>query len=126
MKLDHQRIINNLVDNGYTQSEIARTLDLSRQRVNQIINKQAHTARYKVNYAVKTGKIIKPKECSECNQAKRLEAHHPDHSKPYDIVWLCKPCHMEQHTYNTSGDLIKDGEDATYLLKDIKTKVIYP
>ena len=23
----------------------------------------------------------------------RLEAHHPDHSKPLQIIWLCNSCH---------------------------------
>jgi hypothetical protein len=35
-----------------------------------------------------------PAACSRCGDAtRRLERHHPDYSKPLEIVWCCKPCH---------------------------------
>ena len=33
-------------------------------------------------------------------RSKRLgvaHAHHEDYSKPYDVVWLCPPCHRNLH-----------------------------
>lgn len=51
-------------------------------------------ARAAVNWAVKSGKLMKPRICSLCGiLAARIEAHHRDYNKPLDIEWLCKPCH---------------------------------
>lgn len=50
-------------------------------------------ARYLVRLAIKTGKLIPLKNCEYCGIEKKLEAHHPDHSFPYLLVWLCKDCH---------------------------------
>ena len=59
--------------------------------------KRKHTkkteARYQLNLAVKRGDIIRPKKCSVCNKEKRITAHHPDYSKPLNVIWLCYECH---------------------------------
>jgi len=52
----------------------------------------------KVRYAVKTGKIIKPKKCEVCERETRVYAHHEDYNKVYDITWLCGSCHRKVHT----------------------------
>ena len=54
---------------------------------------QKSIARQELNCALKTGKIIKPKNCALCGKEKKLTAHHPDHSKPLDVIWLCYECH---------------------------------
>ena len=57
-----------------------------------------HLARSKTNGAIKSGNLIKPKECSKCGESKRLEAHHEDYNKPLEINWLCKGCHCKLHS----------------------------
>lgn len=56
--------------------------------------KRAHDA---VHYALKTGRLVKAKNCSECGEeTENLHAHHHNgYSKEHrlDIVWLCHPCH---------------------------------
>ena len=47
----------------------------------------------RLHYALKTGKIIKPKLCEKCHQYKKLQGHHPDYSKPLEVEWLCQQCH---------------------------------
>lgn len=50
-------------------------------------------ARYLVRQAIKTGKLVRPNECDYCLQIKPVDAHHPEHSQPFLLVWLCEPCH---------------------------------
>jgi len=48
--------------------------------------------------AVRDGKVIKADHCqheSGCTVIDRLEGHHPDYSKPLEVVWLCLTHHGE-------------------------------
>lgn len=64
---------------------------------------QAHSKVYQqVHSALCNGTLVKPDHCSECGwkvqgRKRRLVAHHPDYSKPLDVVWLCRPCHDAEH-----------------------------
>jgi len=50
-------------------------------------------ARAILNAAVKSGKIVKPTNCSKCGKLRKLSAHHDDYSKPLEVRWLCYECH---------------------------------
>ena len=53
-----------------------------------------HKARGYLSHAVRDGRIFKPSACSVCGDTKRrIEGHHPDYSKPLEVVWCCTPCH---------------------------------
>lgn len=54
----------------------------------------AHIA---VGNAIRAGRL-KREACFFCGSA-RAQAHHPDYSKPLDVVWLCSACHHLQHAY---------------------------
>lgn len=54
-------------------------------------------ARQAVHYAVRKGRLTKPKECSRCGGKQRIQAHHKDYEKPLDVVWLCEQCHRQEH-----------------------------
>ena len=47
--------------------------------------------------AVYSGKIVRPTECSSCGGSGRIEGHHKDYSRPYDVIWLCQKCHQNLH-----------------------------
>lgn len=47
-----------------------------------------------VNNAVRDGRIL-PMACWACGS--QAEAHHPDYSRPLDVVWLCKHHHRAAH-----------------------------
>lgn len=41
---------------------------------------------------------IKPNGCSRCTKkTQTLQRHHPDYSKPKEILWLCTKCHGIEH-----------------------------
>lgn len=48
-------------------------------------------------YAVKTGKLERPNQCSRCSKECIPHAHHEDYTKPYDVIWLCSFCHFKLH-----------------------------
>ena len=51
-------------------------------------------ARAKLIYHLGKGRIVKqPCRCG----AENVQAHHPDYSKPLDVVWLCPGCHGMEH-----------------------------
>jgi uncharacterized OB-fold protein len=52
-------------------------------------------ARFAVHNATTRGKLMK-KPCEVCG-ADKVEAHHPDYSKPLDVVWLCRKHHAVTH-----------------------------
>ena len=47
-----------------------------------------------LGHAVRSGKV-RPQPCWVCGS--KAEAHHPDYQRPTDVVWLCRPHHMQAH-----------------------------
>lgn len=54
--------------------------------------------RRKTNMRVQRGLLVR-KPCEVCNEIK-VQAHHDDYRKPYDVRWLCRPHHLEFHKLN--------------------------
>lgn len=54
-------------------------------------------ARMLVQYAVEIGILMKPTNCSKCLKECKPEGHHPDYSKPLEVIWLCRECHNKEH-----------------------------
>lgn len=50
-------------------------------------------ARSLVRRAIKSGKLIPLEECEFCDSRSKVEGHHPDHSRPFLLLYLCKDCH---------------------------------
>jgi hypothetical protein len=57
-------------------------------------------ARIAVGNALRRGQLHRAAECFFCGAGERLQAHHPDYSKPFDVFWLCSTCHGKLHTVN--------------------------
>ncbi len=49
---------------------------------------------------LRDGKLIRPSQCECCGSECKPQAHHCDYSKPTDVMWLCKSCHVEWHKHN--------------------------
>jgi hypothetical protein len=79
---------------------LAERLGVSRQRADQLLNREKHHARSTLYVAVKTGKVIRPERCQRCNEIAPLEAHHGDYAKPLDVVWVCTSCHVVIHPHH--------------------------
>ena len=50
-----------------------------------------------VNMRQRRGTIIVPNCCQKCGTTGRLDKHHDDYSRPGDVIFLCRSCHMKQH-----------------------------
>lgn len=84
----------------YKQYELIRKEYPHRKEVKLLYQKkhrlqypEKYIARAKVNNGLRYGKIEK-KKCMVCKNPK-TEAHHPDYSKPLEVVWLCRKHHNE-------------------------------
>lgn len=58
-------------------------------------NKLKIQARNKVKHLCRVGKMQRG-NCECCGQA-NAEAHHEDYTKPLDVRWLCRTCHIALH-----------------------------
>jgi len=56
-----------------------------------------HKVRRKLDWAVESGRMIRPEKCGECGGGGRIEAHHRDYDLPYEVEWLCTGCHGRRH-----------------------------
>jgi hypothetical protein len=52
-------------------------------------------ARNRVAYMLRIGKV-KRENCKICGLTKS-QAHHPDYSKPLEVIWLCSQHHKDLH-----------------------------
>jgi hypothetical protein len=90
--LDHVRARDRRYYRKYKDKQAAR------ERRTDVQAKRA--IRQAVYWAVRTGLIERPDRCARCGDSPpphRLHAHHPDYSKPLDVVWLCSLCHGKDH-----------------------------
>ena len=61
-----------------------------------------------IDKRIQRKRIVKPLVCSSCKCHSDVQAHHPDYSKPNEVIWLCRSCHHKLHYGNKSisGELI--------------------
>lgn len=75
--------------NAYSRATRPKHTELSPEE------RQKANARAYLNVYIRRGKIVRM-PCHVCGSPK-AEGHHHDYSKPLDVVWLCRPCHMAEH-----------------------------
>ncbi len=59
-------------------------------------NPDKYKAHYMVNNAVRAGKMTRAAVCERCNTEGKTEGSHDDYSKPFEVEWLCRPCHRKK------------------------------
>ena len=58
--------------------------------------------------------FITQKPCEKCG-SKNSQKHHDDYSKPLDVRWFCRPCHLKHHaTSSACGVHPRSTETARY------------
>lgn len=62
---------------------------------NNTTERKKQIARATAYHRLEAGIIVK-EPCRLCG-SEEVEMHHPDYSKPNDVVWLCCTCHDELH-----------------------------
>lgn len=40
---------------------------------------------------------IEVKPCAKCGREK-AEMHHENYAKPTEVIWLCRECHLKEHS----------------------------
>ena len=94
---DRNKHLIELCEKGYSQAEIARIFNISRQRVNQILS--SAKTKYGLNYLYIRGVARDSNKCRHCGSKKDLGVHH----KKYldvgldDLITLCTKCHFALH-----------------------------
>ena len=69
---------------------------------------ETYKARYPMKYAahvmvsnaVRDGHLVRQTKCDECGSTEKIEGHHDDYTKPFEIRWLCEKCHKAWHKHN--------------------------
>lgn len=63
-------------------------------RLHRKRNPQKVSARVKLEYAVKIGKLERL-PCQYCGDP-NSQAHHEDYADPLNVLWACRKCHIER------------------------------
>ena len=90
-------------DKAKSSTALAATLGVSRQRADQIMHPEKHSARKAVAVALRRGALERPSECSKCGLHCLPDAHHGDYERPLDVQWLCRACHTPLHQHRGRG-----------------------
>jgi len=69
------------------------------QRARRELEPEKYAARNALSNAVRGGRLVRSDTCAfgpdECEG--RIEGHHPDYSRPLDVLWLCMKHHSALH-----------------------------
>lgn len=63
-----------------------------------LANPEKIKVEHQLQKAVLRGQVLKSAACQTCGVTdNRIEGHHPDYSKPLEVIWLCRSCHQRLH-----------------------------
>lgn len=96
--LDGSRARSRAYSKKYAARQAAR---LEERWDDHLFKARAHCA---VQRALKSGALVRPEQCSRCDNRHRIEAHHDDYLRPLDVLWLCARCHKARHAELKASD----------------------
>lgn len=82
---------------AYLQSEHGKAQRAKTMRIQAERYPDRHKARTAFGNAVRDGKVIPWPVCAVPECCGKPQGHHPDYSRPLDVVWLCDAHHKEAH-----------------------------
>lgn len=82
---------------AYQETEAYKESHLSANNKYRNSHPLRNTARNAVNNAVRDKRLTPWPVCAVPDCICKPEAHHPDYSRPLDVVWLCDLHHKEAH-----------------------------
>jgi len=96
--LDHARYLRQREERLAAQKEYDQTPKRKQAAIERAsryreLFPEKNAARNAVHAAIQRGDMVR-RPCDQCGNPKS-EAHHPDYSKPLEVVWLCRPHHIE-------------------------------
>jgi len=85
-------------ESGYKQRPEVAERERRRSAERRKNEPEKYTAMSALNNAVRGGRVKKPAACYRCGVIDvKLQGHHSDYNKPFDVVWLCPGCHAALH-----------------------------
>ena len=84
-------------DQAYYRTPTGRGVKLRSSKKQRLKYPEKKKAAGILNRAVATGKLKRSVFCESCGSSAKTEGHHSDYSKPLEVEWLCKKCHVEVH-----------------------------
>lgn len=78
-----------------SREETRRTNERLRKRRFRRERPDVARAHQILTYAITSGQIQRPDNCSKCGCGCVPDGHHWDYSKPLEVEWLCHKCHAE-------------------------------
>jgi hypothetical protein len=79
----------------YQRSDRGKELQRKRSAIRRITEKDKVDARNELNRAINRGLVVRGR-CRDCDSTE-THGHHPDYSKPLDVIWLCPEHHIAEH-----------------------------
>jgi hypothetical protein len=79
----------------------ARRCEQSKRRHADPVEREKNKARWTTRRAIAVGKLVR-QPCEVCGET-RVDAHHDDYSKPFDVRWLCRLHHRQHHLQLTQA-----------------------
>ncbi len=96
-------------------SEHGRGMSRIRRAERYALNKERYKAKEMIERLVNKG-FIQRQPCTKCGNG-NSQGHHPDYSKPLEIVWLCQAHHSEEHR------LLRNSPDRKEKVMDLRDKI---
>jgi hypothetical protein len=95
--LEHARKLSNEATKRYLSTENGRKKSSQKASNWDKKNPEKRRCHERTMYAVEKGRLIRPNQCSKCKKSCTPHAHHEDHSKHLEVIWLCSQCHFYLH-----------------------------
>lgn len=80
-----------------SDSQYRQSIYLSVKAKIKKMGPEYQAAHWAIHSGLKSGAITKPTKCQRCPASGKLHAHHDDHSRPLEVMWLCPICHAARH-----------------------------